>query len=303
MGRRPPAIDAGARHRLTARFGDGVAPWFDTLPDLLTTLADLWRFEFVVPIPRGSVSVVFRCLMHDGRQAVLKASPDRPRLRTEASALDLWDDRRATPALFEFDDPLGAMLIEAIDPGAPLIEAADVPSPEGIGHLIGGLHRSGPFEPWFPSVAQRVDYLFKASTSLYERAPDLVDVVSKSLYERGHGLATHLAESGELAVLLHGDLTPSNVLDGGIERGLVAIDPAPCIGDPAFDAVDLIMWRIEDLATVDGRIARVAATANLDQQRVRAWCSAFAGMNALELSSLGTSGAQVDALTTLARLG
>jgi streptomycin 6-kinase len=31
-------------------------------------------------------------------------------------------------------------------------------------------------------------------------------------------------------------LTPSSILDGGAERGLVAIDPAPCLGDPAFDA-------------------------------------------------------------------
>jgi streptomycin 6-kinase len=42
--------------------------------------------------------------------------------------------------------------------------------------------------------------------------------------------------------VLHGDLTPSNILDGGAERGLVAMDPAPCLGDAAFDAVDLILW-------------------------------------------------------------
>jgi streptomycin 6-kinase len=27
------------------------------------------------------------------------------------------------------------------------------------------------------------------------------------------------------------------MLDGGDKRGLVAIDPAPCLGDAAFDAV------------------------------------------------------------------
>src|SRR5439155_6635124 len=42
------------------------------------------------PIPRGSVSAVFRCRMADGRRAVLKASPDRVRLAIEAAALDAW---------------------------------------------------------------------------------------------------------------------------------------------------------------------------------------------------------------------
>ena len=54
-------------------------------------------------------------------------------------------------------------------------------------------------------------------------------------------------------MLLHGDLTPVNVLDGGVERGLVAIDPAPCVGDPAFDAIDLVLWRADDAATIATR--------------------------------------------------
>ena len=47
--------------------------------------------------------------------------------------------------------------------------------------------------------------------------------------------------------MLHGDLTPGNILDGGTERRLVAIDPAPCLGDAAFDAVDLILWQAGNL--------------------------------------------------------
>jgi streptomycin 6-kinase len=46
-------------------------------------------------------------------------------------------------------------------------------------------------------------------------------------------------------------------LDGGVERGLVAIDPAPCRGDPAFDAVDPVYWRADDVDTI-ARIPRRA---------------------------------------------
>ena len=85
------------------------------------------------------------------------------------------------------------------------------------------------------------------------------------------------------SVLLHGDLTPVNVLDGG-ERGLVAIDPAPCVGDPAFDLVDLVFWRAGDVATIEQRAAELAHGIGADPGRTRAWCAAFAGMVALEIA-------------------
>src|SRR4029434_4868717 len=98
MGSTVPCIDAGARQRLTARFGNQVAPWLDELPGVLGALAQRWQFELGAPIPRGSVSVVVRCRMADGRGAVLKASPDRGRLAHEAAALEGWHTMH-TPAV------------------------------------------------------------------------------------------------------------------------------------------------------------------------------------------------------------
>src|SRR5919198_3340209 len=86
-------IDDGVRQRLTMRFGAGVATWFDELPDLLSGLVERWEIELGSPIPRGSVSVVIRCRLRDGRRGVLKVSPDRARLAGEATALERW----ATP--------------------------------------------------------------------------------------------------------------------------------------------------------------------------------------------------------------
>jgi hypothetical protein len=40
---------------------------------------------------------------------------------------------------------------------------------------------------------------------------------------------------------LHGDLQLGDVLDGGPSRGLVAVGPKACIGDPCFDAVDYVV--------------------------------------------------------------
>src|SRR5918996_1279199 len=76
VGSTLPSLDAGARQRLTARFGDEVAPWLDELPGVLRALAQRWHFDPGPPVPRGSMSVVVRCRLDDGRGAVLKASPD-----------------------------------------------------------------------------------------------------------------------------------------------------------------------------------------------------------------------------------
>jgi len=110
-----------------------------------------------------------------------------------------------------------------------------------------------------------------------------------------------LAADAAPTVLLHGDLTPVNVLDGGAERGLVAIDPAPCLGDPAFDAIDLVFWRAEDAETIAVRAEQLAPAVGADATRLLDWCAAFAGMVALEIAEASDSGhGQVESLVALA---
>ena len=104
--------------------------------------------------------------------------------------------------------------------------------------------------------------------------------------------------------LLHGDLTPSNILDGGSERGLVAIDPAPCLGDDlAFDAVDLLLWQAEDVELVAARAEQLAPALGVDAGRMLDWCIAFAAMIALELAEAPESSRRcLDAALALASL-
>jgi streptomycin 6-kinase len=295
-----PSIDAGARRRLTARFGGEVEAWFDQLPGLLTALAQRWHFELGSPIPRGSMSVVFGCRMADGRRAVLKASPDRTRLAFEAAALDAWHTVH-TPAVIALDERLGALLMEAIEPGTPLVVSWAYPAVESTAELLSSLHSSRVPRPSYPTVEEHVRYLFDSSVKLYERHPQVSAVVAPELYERGRTLARRLAQHDFPTVLLHGDLTPSNILDGGPERGLVAIDPAPCLGDAAFDAVDLILWQADDLETIQARAERLAAVTGVEIRRVLSWCSAFASMNALEIASQGSApSARIEALLNLA---
>lgn len=286
MGSTGPGIDAGARQRLTARFGGQVEAWFDELPGVLAVLAERWQFEFGSPIPRGSVSAVFWCRMADGRRAVLKASPDRARLVFEAAALQAWRTVH-TPAVIALDEQLGGLLIEAIEPGTPLVVSSVCPAADSVAELLVCLHESGVADPSYPAAGQRVAYLFDSSATLYQRHRELAALVPPELYQRGRQLATRLARHDGPVVLLHGDLTPGNILDGGAGRGLVAIDPAPCLGDAAFDAVDLILWQADDIATIWSRTEQLAAAAGADAERIFGWCIAFAAMSALELASQG----------------
>ncbi len=257
--------------------------------------------EFDSLIPRGSMSVVIRCRMTDGRPAVLKVSPDRTRLANEAAALDRWTTIH-TPSVLAVDESAGALLIEAIEPGTPLVDSPTYPDMESVAELLTSLHTTGVPDPSYPPLAHHVEYLFNSGTRPYNRRPELVDVVPPQLYERGRQLATRLVECVSPTALLHGDLTPNNILDGGNQRGLVAIDPAPCLGDDlAFEAVDLLFWQADEADMIATRAEQLAPAINVDARRLLDWCIAFAGMVALEFAEAPNSPRKrIEALVTLA---
>jgi streptomycin 6-kinase len=274
--------------------------WFDELPAVLSALAERWQIEFGPLVPRGSMSVVIHCRMADGRPAVLKVSPDRKRLASEAAALDSWTTAH-TPSVLAVDESAGALLLEGIEPGIPLVDSMTYPSVESVAELLTSLHETGVPEPSYPPLAHRIAYLFDSGTKPYARHPELVELIPLELYERGRRLASRLVEHVSPTSLLHGDLTPSNILDGGSERGLVAIDPAPCLGDDlAFEAVDLLLWQAGDVEMIAARAEHLAPALDVDESRLLDWCTAFAAMTALELAEAQSSVERLQAAVTLA---
>jgi len=100
-------------------------------------------------------------------------------------------------------------------------------------------------------------------------------------------------------VLLHGDLHPSNVLDGGAARGLVAIDPRPCVGEAAFDAVDWVLWAVDDAHAWESRSRELALALGVEHERLWAWCTALAPLLAASRGARGASAEEVAALLAL----
>jgi streptomycin 6-kinase len=296
----PPEVDEAVRRRLTARFGDEIQSWLDRLPPVLIALADRWQLEFGLFIPDGSMSAVIRCQMCDGRPAVLKLCPDGARLANEAAALAGWATVHV-PSVFAVDQSLGALLIEAIEPGTSLTASQAYPSGHSIAELMNSLHTHEVPGLSFPSVSQRIEYLFESWERARRLRAEWVQIVPAELFERGRRLAIGLANDASPTVLLHGDLTPRNILDGGNQRGLVAIDPAPCLGDATFDAVDLLLWQADSAEAIVKRAELLAAATGLNANRLVDWCTAFAGMVAEEVVvAVGTSSKHIQTLLTLA---
>jgi streptomycin 6-kinase len=203
--------------------------------------------------------------------------------------------------VLEVDAAEGALLIEAVSPGTAVADDEGALDVARVATLLRSLHLSADPAPACRPLSARVEVLFDNGLTNYKRRPDIEAVVPRGLYDRARALALHLAGDGGPTVMLHGDLTPVNVLDGGRERGLVAVDPAPCVGDPAFDAVDLLLWRVADRATLTARAGVVAEAVSVVPERVEQWCAAGAALNAAELAERGETGEQIDVLVALAQ--
>jgi streptomycin 6-kinase len=279
--------DDEVRHRLGRRYGPAIGPWLDELPARLHDLAERWQLHLGPLVRRGTVSVVLHCAAR-GVPAVLKVSPDRERIAAEASALAAWRTPHS-PRLIADDRSRGALLMEAIRPGTALDESGRVPGSSAVAALLRALHEGASPPAGVAPVEDRIAALYRSGEANYARRPELQDLIPRPLYERGRRAAGALAAEPSGRVLLHGDLTPANVLDGGTRRGLVAIDPAPCWGDPAFDTVDLLFWRADDLVTLTTRADALAELLGLPPNRLVRWCAAFAAMVALERAEAGPS--------------
>ena len=296
-----PALQA-TRRRLLARFGVQVEPWWERLPGVIAELAARWDLVVGEAVGRGNTSLVVRCRRVDGRPAVLKLTPDADLGAAEAAALRCWEASGRVPALWGDDAALGVLLLEAIPDETPLAERRPAVGLDEVASLIGDLHRvsaPGVADGW-ERLADRVEFIFGHWVERHGRRGELVTrAVPVDRLRRGHRLARELAADAVEQVLLHGDLHPGNVLDGGVVRGLVAIDPRPCIGDAAVDAVDWVFWGADDPRAWEPRCRDLAAALRLDHGRLWAWCAAFAAMLATAQAARGASPDQVAALLAL----
>ncbi|SFW82622.1 aminoglycoside phosphotransferase family protein [Amycolatopsis australiensis] len=293
----PVLIDAAARARLAARFGAELAgPWCDALPDLVARLCARWGVTVRETRP-GNTGRTLLCTGPRGDLQVLKLTPDPDVARLEFAGLRAWAGCPRAVQVLDSDLAAGAILLEGLVPGTEL-RGRDVPWPE-IGALLAELHGVAPPAD-LPPLTDRVRFMFDITERNLPGSP-VEPYLTPELLARARGRALALAEDGPLAVV-HGDLHPGNVLDAGPRRGLVAIDPRPSVGDPAFDLADWLYLPLAAGGTLDDGIEALRPhLPGLDPARARAWCVALAPLAAHAPLRRGEHTPFTDALLEMAR--
>ena len=273
------------RARLTRRFGPGVAGWCAELPALVDTVARQWGLRPGPAWPLGGTSVVLPCQTGNGEQMVLKLTPDLKIAADEATALDLWSASPHVVQLHDADPGRGALLLERVYPGTRLQDEADRWPLAEVAPMLTDLWR----QAWIgarsglPNLRDRVKFTFDLTQQRLARHPAAARHIPPGLMEASEIAAGALAEDGPVG-LVHGDLHPGNVLRGGSGRGVVAIDPRPCLGDRAFDAVDWVLASGGSVAAMQQRIDWLALHVDgLDAERAWAWSQVLAVVVAVSL--------------------
>lgn len=296
-------VDKQQQRRLERRFGSGVDQWVLGLPAFVERLAALWGLTFDGDSFPGRTSVVLSCRRADGAAGMLKLSPDPGLISSEARTLALWQGSGRVPEVWAVDEDAGALLMEAVEPGHTVLSRGSLPDLSRIAALISTLHavelddhlraELKPLHVW-------VGFYFEKWEERRANGP-AADVVPASWMHRGQAQARVLATAASQEVLLHGDLHAGNVLEGGQERGLVAVDPRACVGDSSFDAVDWMLWRAESVEEVERRVGGLSAYLDIDSERLLRLCRAVAPIAAVAgFSGSRSSRAEVEAMLALA---
>jgi streptomycin 6-kinase len=281
---------------VVSAFGDVGRSWLAELPSLVADAALSWQLEVGAPFePGGNVGWVAPVHRADGSAAVLKVEcPGHPNPWT-ARGLRHWAGRGAV-RLLDHDEATQALLLERCMPGTNGDDLDDATADEVVASVLAELHAveppdAGQFEP----LAMLVDGSCETMWERFERLPPPVD---RGVVAQADDLFRSLASSSTDAVLLHGDLGPGNVVLS--DRGWLAIDPYPVVGDRAFDVGHHLSRG--DQRDALAQVSFFADRLDLDRRRVAGWAYACCVEYALERGWVADATAFRDHLEQLSSL-
>lgn len=228
------------------------------LPARLREIADTWGLTLGEELQGASFPGCVEATTADGGEAVLKLRSSWERGAAELSALRAWGGRGA-PMVLRADQEAGAVLVERIRPGSPAADA----TAEDVASLLSLLRVEPPagLPPLEAIVRERLARTVAGQRARGPRATWAWEALSRR------------SADSPAATLVHGSLGHQSLVRCA-RRGLCAIDPVPCAGDPAYDAATWIHANGRP-----GRRARFEALADatgLDRTRLRDWCGVIA---------------------------
>jgi len=277
-----PAAGLSALRRTIADiFGEDGERWFRDLPSLLEWCRDAWGLTVDPPFADLSYHYVAPAATADGRRVVLKLGVPSDDFRAQVQALAAFAGG-AMVQLLAADPRRGAMLMERLDPGAPVTAAgSDDDALEASLALLPDLWRPVPLGSAFPTVADWAAGLAR----LRARFGGGTGPLPGPLVEAAERRFADLLAPGPAPYLLHGDYHYGNVLSAR-RRPWVAIDPKGVVGEPAYDVGYLIAnptpslgWAEDPRRILERRLAIAAERLGLDARRLHgyAFCQSVLG--------------------------
>ncbi|HMA33266.1 MAG TPA: aminoglycoside phosphotransferase family protein [Chloroflexia bacterium] len=268
--------------RMVEVHGAAGGAWVAQLPALLAACAARWELAVGPPFPGLSYNYVAPATRADGTPVVLKVGVPGRELLTEIAALQLYEGQGMVQ-LLAADRAQGALLLERLQPGTPLVQLADDEAATIIAAgVMRQLWRPVPPDHIFPTVAAWAAGLDK----LRAHFGGTTGPFPAPLVAAAETLFAELLASQAAPVLLHGDLHHYNILTAARAPWL-AIDPKGLVGEPAYEVGALLRNPLPQFLAAPAparrmarRIDLLAEALGLDRARIRGWAFAQAVLSA-----------------------
>lgn len=259
--------------RIKRTFGQAGNAWLEHFPSTLDQLLQRWSLSIERQFPDLSYNYVAQARRSDGKPVVLKIGVPNPELTTEIDALSYFNGHGAV-TLLDADPEIGALLLERILPGNPVLELDDDERATAIAAgVIRKLHRPAPAHFHFPTVAQWGRGLERLRTSFDGGTGPF----PQDLVERAEWNLRELVGSQSAPVLLHADLHHWNILASRRSHWL-AIDPKGLIGEPEYEAgawlrnpIPVLLEYPDTRQTMLRRLDQFVDLLGFDRDRMIAW--------------------------------
>lgn len=281
---------------IVALHGQVGAEWLEALPSLVADCARRWSLTPGRPFARLSYNYVLRATRADGSRVVLKVGVPHRELWTEMAALRA-SEGRGMVRLLEADEERGALLLERLEPGTPLLrlfEDDDSHATSLAASVMRKLWRPVPASHSFPTVSD----WGAAFSRLRARFKGGSGPLPAALVDEAESHFTELSDSSAEPVLLHGDLHHENILSARRAPWL-AVDPKGLIGEPAYEVGALLRNPLPQLLKTPAprrllarRLDILSEELALDRARLRGWGVAQAVLSAVWSVEDGESGWQ-----------
>ncbi|MFJ1627922.1 aminoglycoside phosphotransferase family protein [Marinilactibacillus psychrotolerans] len=250
-------------------YGKGVNDWVQKLPDLISEC----EHKFGIKIEKSFDNLSYNYVAEgtkDDRSVVLKLSFLKEDLEKEVRVLKAFQGRSVVEVI-EYDEVLGALLMEQVVPGNALTSVGnDQEEVEIFCQVFEDLHS--------PKLKVTDDYTsisrWFEGIKRYRKNYGSNGVIKEAAIGRAEELLEGLVQTTEASVLIHGDLHQGNILRDHKGEWKV-IDPKGIVGDIHFETIQYLLNHIDREGDPDKvlkrRIKQMSDCLNLDKYRIVKW--------------------------------